>query len=93
MSLFFGCDAKQIKNDVHKNVETQEISRLKEQIEQLKKIVYSGQKQPSIMSGEQKTMASINQFGTSAYGDISINRSAGGTNGGKFSHSISSIQN
>ena len=56
-------------------------------------MVYSGQKQPSIMSGEQKTMASINQFGTSAYGDISINRSAGGTNGGKFSHSISSIQN
>ena len=45
------------------------------------------------MSGDQKTMASINQFGTSAYGDISINRSGAGTAGGKFSNSISSIQN
>lgn len=86
MSLFFGCDAKQIKNDVHKNVETQEMARLKEQIDQLKKMLMSTQKQPSILSGEQKTLASINQFGNSAYGDISINRSGAG----KFSNSISS---
>jgi 3-polyprenyl-4-hydroxybenzoate decarboxylase len=44
MSLFFGCDAKQIKNDIHKNVETQEMAKLKEQIDQLKKMLHSTQK-------------------------------------------------
>lgn len=75
MSLFFGCDAKQIKNDIHKNVETQEMARLREQIEGLKKMLT----QKSIM--EQKTLASMGL----GYGDTSINRS--GTAGGKFSTS------
>jgi len=33
MSLFFGCDVKQIKNEIVRNVESQEVVRLREENE------------------------------------------------------------
>lgn len=39
MSLFFGCDVKQIKNDVRRNVESQDAVKLREENEQLRKQV------------------------------------------------------
>jgi hypothetical protein len=36
MSLFFGCDVKQIKNEVKKNVESIDMVRLREENDQLK---------------------------------------------------------
>jgi hypothetical protein len=41
MSLFFGCDVKQIKNDVRRNVESQDTVKLKEEIETLRRQVQS----------------------------------------------------
>jgi hypothetical protein len=61
------------------------MTKLKGEIDQLKKLLNQTQKQQTVYSGDQKTMASLNQFGT-AYADISISRSGGG----KFSNSISS---
>jgi kinesin family member C2/C3 len=37
MSLFFGQDVKQIKNEVKRNVEGADVTRLKEENEQLKR--------------------------------------------------------
>jgi hypothetical protein len=37
MSLFFGCDVKQIKNEVRRNVESQETAKLREENQLLKK--------------------------------------------------------
>ena len=37
MSLFFGSSAKQIKNDVRQNVESQEVTKLKTELENLKR--------------------------------------------------------
>jgi hypothetical protein len=37
MSLFFGCNAKQVKNNVQKNVESQEVMKLKEELGRLRK--------------------------------------------------------
>ena len=45
MSLFYGSSAKQIKNDVRQNVESQEVTKLKYELEQLKRQLsqYTGQ--------------------------------------------------
>ena len=37
MSLFFGSSAKEIKNDVRQNVESQEVTKLKNELESLKR--------------------------------------------------------
>ena len=37
LSLFFGENAKKIKNNVSKNVESQEVARLKDELAQLKR--------------------------------------------------------
>jgi hypothetical protein len=37
MSLFFGCDVKQIKNEIRRNVESQETVKLREENEVLRK--------------------------------------------------------
>ena len=36
MSLFFGCDVKQIKNDVKKNLENHDMTRIREENEMLR---------------------------------------------------------
>ena len=41
MSLFFGSSAKQIKNDVRQNVESQEVTKLKNELDQLKRYLNS----------------------------------------------------
>ena len=37
MSLFFGCDVKQIKNEVRRNVESHEAIKLREENDALRK--------------------------------------------------------
>ena len=37
MSLFFGCDVKQIKNEVRRNVETPDTAKLREENEMLRR--------------------------------------------------------
>jgi len=37
MSLFFGCDVKQIKNEVRRNVEAPDTAKLREENEMLKR--------------------------------------------------------
>jgi predicted oxidoreductase (fatty acid repression mutant protein) len=37
MSCYFGCNAKQIKNKVEKNVQTEEVIKLKEELARLRK--------------------------------------------------------
>ena len=39
MSLFFGASAKQIKNEVSKNVQSEEVNRLKEELSALKRFL------------------------------------------------------
>lgn len=48
MSLFFGCDAKKIKNEVRKNVDNQEVAKLKEEVEMLKRQLHSQSYMPAV---------------------------------------------
>lgn len=58
MSLFFGCDVKQVKNEVKKNTESAEVSKLKEENQQLRK---------QIEQHRQSTISSLtNQYKTTA---------------------------
>jgi len=58
MSLFFGCDVKQIKNDIRRNVESQETVKLREENEVLKReLEFRKQGIVSALTNQYKTTA------------------------------------
>lgn len=58
MSLFFGCDVKQIKNDIKRNVESQETVKLREENEVLKReLEFRKQGIVSALTNQYKTTA------------------------------------
>ena len=65
-SLFYGSTAKQIKNEVHKNVENQEVVKLQAEIKQLRDILEN----KVGVSGAQEYMRS-NNYGTGAASNMS----------------------
>ena len=57
MSLFFGCDVKQIKNEVRRNVETPDTAKLREENEMLRRQLQEQQQQ-------RQSTQSTNQYKT-----------------------------
>ena len=56
MSLFFGCDVKQIKNEIRRNIESQETAKLREENELLKKEL-EFRKNTTALTNQYKTTA------------------------------------